>query len=307
MSKVSISYGRINRQADHSIAALINSERRYVAAIDALYPKYRADCNRNASLYTAEALENQRKEAKKEYSAQLLNTFNELWRDVGVEIDLMRDALAAWVSEAGDPAFLAQIKAYKDFDLTLSRTELEALVASAGGNYVCLRCLDKLAEKSGFRVSVPSVDVLSKDLETIRHDFWGLRLYAPMGDGDALDLLPDAVAYNGMQMGRPNVGNVTLAWQGAKNLDKHLEEIRGRWSSNVKPMVTAVEDAYGADQQDAEEEAERIKTENAEKRTTGEGVTVEATDTEAVELARKIGREVVQGKAQVVPGLAHYL
>ena len=96
-------------------------------------------------------------------------------------------------------------------------------------------------------------------------------------------------------------------WQGAKNLDKHLEEIRGRWSSNVKPMVTAVEDAYGADQQDAEEEAERIKTENAEKRTTGEGVTVEATDTEAVELARKIGREVVQGKAQVVPGLAHYL
>lgn len=307
MSKVSISYDRINRQADHSVAALINFGRRYVAAIDAMYPKYRADCNRNASLYTAEALENQRKEAKKEYSAQLLNTFNELWRDVGVEVDLMRDALASWVSEAGDPAFLAQISAYKDFGLSLSKTELEALISGAGGNYVCLRCLDKLAEKSGFRVSVPSVDDFGRDLEQIKRDFWGLRLYAPMGDGDALDLLPDMVTYNGMQMGRPTAGNVTLAWQGAKNLDKHLEEIRGRWSSNVQPMVTATEEAYGADQQDAQEEAERIKQENAEQRTTGEGVTVEATDTEAVELARKIGREVVQGKAQVVPGLAHYL
>ena len=307
MSKISVSYEKINRQADRSIVELLNLKRRYVAFVDALHPKYRDACNRNRGLYTQEALENQRKEAKKEYSAQLLNTFNEMWRDAGVEVDLMRDALTAWVSEAGDPAFLAQIKAYKDFDLTLSRTELEALIAGAGGNYVCLRCLDKLAEKSGFRVSVPSVDDLGQDLEQIKWDFWGLRLYAPMGDGDATELLPDMVTYNGLQMGRPNVGNVTLAWQGTKNLDKHLKEIRGRWSSNVKPMVTAVEDAYGADQQDAEEEAERIKTENAEKRTTGEGVTVEATDTEAVELARKIGREVAQGKAQVVPGLAHYL
>ena len=64
---------------------------------------------------------------------------------------------------------------------------------------------------------------------------------------------------------------------------------------------------YGADQQDAEEEAERIKRENAEQRTTSEGVTVEATDSEAVALARKLGKDAAQGKAQVVPGLAHYL
>ena len=92
--KMAVSYININKQADKSLAELINLGRRYVATIDALYPKYRADCNRNASLYTAEALDNQRKEAKKEYSIQLLNTFNELWRDVGVEVDLMRETLA---------------------------------------------------------------------------------------------------------------------------------------------------------------------------------------------------------------------
>ena len=305
--KMAVSYININKQADKSLAELINLGRRYVATIDALYPKYRADCNRNASLYTAEALENQRKEAKKEYSAQLLNTFNEMWRDVGVEIDLMREALAAWVSEAGDPAFLAQIKAYKDFDLSLSKTELEALVAGAGGNYVCFRCLDKLAERSGFRVSVPSVDVLSKDLEQIKRDFWGLRMYAPMGDGDATELLPDMVTYNGLQMGRPTVGNVTLAWQGARNLDKRLEEIKGRWANSVQPMVTVTEDVYGADQQDTQEEADRIKAEKEENRTTSENVTVESSDTDGVELARKMGQEIAQGQAKVVKGLANYM
>ena len=305
--KMAVSYININKQADKSLAELINLGRRYVATIDALYPKYRADCNRNASLYTAEALENQRKEAKKEYSAQLLNTFNEMWRDVGVEIDLMREALAAWVSEAGDPAFLAQIKAYKDFDLTLSRTELEALVAGAGGNYVCFRCLDKLAERSGFRVSVPSVDVLSKDLEQIKRDFWGLRMYAPMGGGDATELLPDMVTYNGLQMGRPTVGNVTLAWQGARNLDKRLEEIKGRWGNSVQPMVTVTEDVYGADQQDTQEEAERVKAEKEDNRTTSENVTVESSDTDGVELARKMGQEIAQGQAKVVKGLANYM
>ena len=219
----------------------------------------------------------------------------------------MRDALAAWVSEPGDPAFLAQISAYKDFGLTLSKTELEALVAGAAGNYVCLRCLDKLAQKSGFKVSVPSVDDFGRDLEQIKRGFWGLRMYAPMGGGDATELLPDMVTYNGLQMGRPTVGNVTLAWQGARNLDKRLEEIKGRWANSVQPMVTVTEDVYGADQQDTQEEADRIKAEKEETRTTSENVTVESSDTDGVELARKMGQEIAQGQAKVVKGLANYM
>ena len=305
--KMAVSYININKQADKSLAELINLGRRYVATIDALYPKYRADCNRNASLYTAEALDNQRKEAKKEYSIQLLNTFNELWRDVGVEVDLMRETLACWVSEPGDPAFLAQISAYKDFGLTLSKTELEALVEGAAGNYVALRCLDTLAHKSGFRVNIPSVNDFGRDLDQIRMDFWNLRLYGPVGDGDVLDLLPDVVSYSGMQMGAPTVTQATMAWQAARSLDAHLEEIRSRWSSSVQPMVTVTEDVYGADQQDTQEEAERVKAEKEETRTTSENVTVESSDTDGVELARKMGQEIAQGQAKVVKGLANYM
>ena len=288
--KMAVSYININKQADKSLAELINLGRRYVAGAEALWPKYREACNRNKGLYTSEAMEQQKQEAKREYRAQLLNTFNEMWMDVSVEVDLMRDALAAWVSEPGDPAFLAQISAYKDFGLTLSKTELEALVEGAAGNYVALRCLDTLAHKSGFRVNIPSVNDFGRDLDQIRMDFWNLRLYGPVGDGDVLDLLPDVVSYSGMQMGAPTVTQATMAWQAARNLDKHLEEIRGRWSSSVQPMVTVTEDVYGADQQDTQEEAERIKTENTETRTTPENVTVESSDTDGVERQRTFCR-----------------
>lgn len=305
--KKTVSFEKINRQGDHSIVELINLARRYVAGAEALWPKYREACNRNQGLYTSEAMEKQKQEAKREYRAQLLNTFNEMWMDVGVEVDLMRDALTAWVSEPGDPAFLAQISAYKDFDLSLSKTELEALVEGAAGNYVALRCLDTLARKSGLRVNIPSVDSFGKDLETIKRDFWGLRLYGPVGDGDVLDLLPDVVSYSGMQMGAPTVNQATMAWQTARNLDAHLEEIRGRWSSSVQPLVTVTEDVYGADPQDTQEEADRIKAEKEETRTTSENVTVESSDTDGVELARKMGQEIAQGQAKVVKGLANYM
>ena len=144
-------------------------------------------------------------------------------------------------------------------------------------------------------------------METIKRDFWGLRLYGPVGDGDVLDLLPDVVSYSGMQMGAPTVNQATMAWQTARNLDAHLEEIRGRWSSSVQPMVTVTEDVYGADQQDTQEEAERVKAEKAETRRTSENVTVESSDTDGVELARKMGQEIAQGQAKVVKGLANYM
>ena len=305
--KKTVSFEKINRQGDHSIVELINLARRYVAGAEALWPKYREACNRNQGLYTAEAMEKQKQEAKREYRTRLLDMFDELWRDVGVEVDLMRETLACWVSEPGDPAFLAQISAYKDFGLTLSKTELEALVAGAAGNYVCLRCLDKLAQKSGFKVSVPSVDDFGRDLDQIRMDFWNLRLYGPVGDGDVLDLLPDVVSYSGMQMGAPTVTQATMAWQAARNLDAHLEEIKGRWANSVQPMVTITEDVYGADQQDTQEEAERVKAEKEETRRTPENVTVEGSDTDGVELARKMGQEIAQGQAKVVKGLANYM
>ena len=75
----------------------------------------------------------------------------------------------------------------------------------------------------------------------------------------------------------------------------------------MQPMVTVTEDVYGADQQDTQEEAERVKAEKEETRTTSENVTVESSDTDGVELARKMGQEIAQGQAKVVKGLANYM
>ena len=56
-----------------------------------------------------------------------------------------------------------------------------------------------------------------------------------------------------------------------------------------------------------QEEAERVKAEKEETRTTSDNVTVESSDTDGVELARKMGQEIAQGQAKVVNGLTNYM
>ena len=63
MAKINVTYEKFSRQSENSLSELLNLKRRYVASADALYPRYRTDCNRNRDLYTAEALEAQSKQA----------------------------------------------------------------------------------------------------------------------------------------------------------------------------------------------------------------------------------------------------
>ena len=83
MAKINVSYEKLSRQSEHSLCELLNLKRQYVAAVDALCPNYRKDCNRNRDMYTAEALDAQRKQAKDEYSRKRLELFDELYRGVG--------------------------------------------------------------------------------------------------------------------------------------------------------------------------------------------------------------------------------
>ena len=55
------------------------------------------------------------------------------------------------------------------------------------------------------------------------------------------------------------------------------------------------------------ERNERIKAEKEETRTTSDNVTVESSDMDGVELARKMGQEIAQGQAKVVNGLTNYM
>ena len=101
---------------------------------------------------------------------------------------------------------------YHDFDLKMEQIEIKAMAEQAAGCYVALKCLNAVAEKSGYHVNTPTLPDYMKDLDTIQRGFDALYLYAPQnGDGHSTDLLPNK-NYRGIDYGRPTSTDVG-AWQ----------------------------------------------------------------------------------------------
>ena len=83
---------------------------------------------------------------------------------------------------------------------------------------------------------------------------------------------------------------------------KAVVEAGDTWSAAVVPEIGAYTDEKDEDGEvvsTAAQQRAEDKLESAKQIQTDSG--------EAVALARKLGKDAAQGKAQVVPGLAHYL
>lgn len=64
-----------------------------------------------------------------------------------------------------NPELLSQLRAYTDFGLTMSRSELDSFISAAEGNHTALKIIQKLAANSGFAVTLPGG--LEKDIELL--------------------------------------------------------------------------------------------------------------------------------------------
>lgn len=290
-----IEYTAVNKAAERAVKELINIKNRHIAGVNSAYSAYRQKWDDQA-VYQKEYFDKRVEEAKKrgiqDVREQLANTKAE----TAAQIKEMRSALYAWIHEPADPAFLAQLRTYHDFDLRMEQIEIEAMAEQAAGNFVALRCLNAVAEKSGFHVNTPTLSDYIRDLDTIQRGFDALYLYAPQnGDGHSTDLLPNR-KYRGFDYGRPNETDVVLAGASAKALEGTLREIQERWSNHVQPTITKTE-------QLAADEVNDIVSAAARK--TPDAVTVDRNST-AEEEARRMGAEQADAARRAAEGLKHY-
>ena len=291
-----IKYTAVNKAAECAVKELINIKNRHIAGVNSAYSTYRQKWDDQA-VYQKEYFDKRVEEAKKRgiqhVREQLANTKTE----TAAQIKEMRSALYAWIREPADPAFLAQLRTYHDFDLKLEQVEIEVMAEQAAGNFAALRCLNAVAEKSGYHINFPSLTDYMRDLDAIERGFDALYLYAPQnGDGHSTDLLPNK-KYRGLDYGRPNETDVVLAGAGAKSLEGTLLEIQERWNNHVQPTITKTE-------QLATDEVDDIV--NAAARKTPDTVTVDQNST-AEEEARRMGAEQADAARRAAEGLKHYL
>ena len=293
-----VKYTAVSRAAEKSAKELLNILRRHVAGVDSAYSTYNVERDRNKALYTEAALAAQAAQAQVSGRRAVAQQMEDTRAAALAEIEKMRSALYAWIAEPANPAFLTQLRTYHDFDLNMEQIEIEAMAEQAAGSFVALRCLNAVAEKSGFHVNTPTLPDYIKDLDTIQRRFDALYLYAPQnGDGHSADLLPNK-NYRGIDYGRPTSTDVSIAVAGAKALEGTLREIQERWSAHVQPVTVKTEELAADEVSDIVEAAAR-KTPDA--------VQIEENGDRAVEMARQMGTQRAEAARKAKDGLKNYM
>lgn len=161
---------------------------------------------------------------------------------VNTAVSKLKKALSDYLTAPANPALLEQLRVYTDFDMKMSREELESFILQAEGNYTALRAIQKVAANSGFTVTIP--EGFEEDLATITKlgrvpSMWCPPEYLSEG----MEVLPDiphfaddgSVAYTS---NRPD-SIYLLIQSGAFNAARReLTNISEKWSTAFVPEIS---------------------------------------------------------------------
>ena len=223
-------------------------------------------------------------------------------------VPALRAELAGYLTAKPDKDFMDTMVYYNTFGIKVDEAEVRALSYDTDGNYMQLRTLAAVAQKSGISVKFPSVAEYGKVIDRLERMAQPPLMYCPFDYlTEGVAILPDTPLRRADGSvygtnGRPTSTGLIVSTQGMENTMKVVAEAGDTWSAAVVPEIGAYTD-------EKDEDGEVVST-AAEQRAMDKltaAQQIKADSGEAVELARKLGKDAAQGKAQVVPGLAHYL
>ena len=223
-------------------------------------------------------------------------------------VPALRAELAGYLTAKPDKDFMDTMVYYNTFGIKVDEAEVRALSYDTEGNYMQLRTLAAVAQKSGISVKFPSVAEYGKVIDRLERMAQPPLMYCPFDYlTEGVAILPDTPLRRADGSvygtnGRPTSTGLIVSTQGMANTMKAVAEAGDTWSAAVVPEIGAYTD-------EKDEDGEVVST-AAEQRAMDKltaAQQIKADSGEAVELARKLGKDAAQGKAQVVPGLAHYL
>ena len=223
-------------------------------------------------------------------------------------VPALRAELAGYLTAKPDKDFMDTMVYYNTFGIKVDEAEVRALSYDTEGNYMQLRTLAAVAQKSGISVKFPSVAEYGKVIDRLERMAQPPLMYCPFDYlTEGVAILPDTPLRRADGSvygtnGRPTSTGLIVSTQGMENTMKAVAEAGDTWSAAVVPEIGAYTDEKDEDgevvstaaQQRAEDKMKSAKQ-------------VQTDSGEAVNLARKLGNDLAQGQAQVVKGLSYYM
>ena len=223
----------------------------YKSAVNSALADYRVGVERATS--EAAAFKDEQAELSKRKAA-LINTArteiraadSELHDRIAGQVPKLREALSAYIVAKPDSGFMETLRDVKTFRLTLSRSELEALVPAAQGNFTALRALQSVANDGGYTMTIPNIAAFLDDVKALELAVRVPVMYSGDYAHEAVEVLDDrpvfrddgGVAYN---LGRPDSIYIVMRKQELDGLTDSLAEIAERWSGSFVPQLSELE------------------------------------------------------------------
>ena len=223
----------------------------YKSAVNSVLADYRVGVEHAAS--EASAFKDEQAELDKR-KATLLNTArseiraadNELHDCVMQQIPKLREALSAYITEKPDSGFMEMLRDIKAFRLSMSRSELEALVPSAEGNFTALKALQSVANDNGYTLTTPDIAAFLDDVKALERAVRVPVMYSGDYAHEAVEVLDDrpvfrddnSVAYS---LGRPSFTYLIMCKQELDGLINSLGEVADRWGGSFVPQLSELE------------------------------------------------------------------
>ena len=161
---------------------------------------------------------------------------------VSAAVPKLKKEMSGYLTTPANPALLAQLRVYTDFDMKMSREELEAFVFQAEGNFTSLRAIQKVAANSGFTVTIP--EGFGNDLAKIATLGYVPSMYCPADYlAEGKEVLPDiphfaddgTVAYSA---DRPDNIYLLIRAGGLNSARRELANISEKWGTAFVPTIS---------------------------------------------------------------------
>ena len=284
---------------------------RYQAAVSSALSVYRRDleaAKRTAAQYKDEAGElSRRKEGLIAAARSKIGEADKALHDAVTMIYLpkLREALSDYVCRRADRGYMDALRDARDFDLSLSRAELAGYILGADNNYTALRALQAVAQRNGYRLTVPSADDYQGDIDRIERAVRVPVMYAPHDYlHESLDVLPDRPVFRAdgsyYTTGRPDSVYLVLRKQEFESAMNAVTEAGTRWSVDFVPEITAFEPVKtddGGEITPEQQRAEAVKD---------AALRVGVSDTTAEQTAQRITQEQAEADRRAAEGRKFY-
>ena len=223
----------------------------YKSAVNSVLADYRAGVERATS--ETHMFKDEEAELAKRKAA-LINTARteirradaELHNRVSGQIPKLREALSAYITAKPDPNFMEMLRDVKTFRLTLSRSELEALIPSAEGNFTALKALQSVANDNGYTLTAPDIAAFLYDVKALERAVRVPVMYAGEYVSEAAEVLDDRPVFRGdgsvaYSTGRPDALYLIMRGQELDGRTDSLAEVADRWSGSFVPQLSDLE------------------------------------------------------------------